>query len=182
MARTAIDILDRFLHQRTLWFACLVVAFAVSAIATFGRPYARPATLWFPARNGTGSVSEIRYMRDPHDGSLPEALLSEELLLGPANSGAKPIAVPSTDLRLVLRSSNALYVDVSAQILFGKQMKGGVYLDPPLEPRMALSYLERALRWNFPRKRLVLTVEGRQPDERTQEEQPPSGAETVKKE
>jgi len=175
----AVGLFEGFLRPRVLWFACLGISLMVSAGAVLARPFARPATLWFPSLETGRLLPEVRYIRGSDTGELPEALVARELLLGPARTDSGPIAMPGTDLRLAHRSANALYVDVSAGMLFGRLGKDGVYRAPPVEPATALESLRRTMSWNFPRRQLVLTVEGREPHA---PDPAPETAETVKKE
>jgi len=62
-----------------------------------------------------------------------------------------------------IRSKKTLYVDVSNDILFGRLMASGVHEVPVAQPKVVLDYIERALRWNFPFYRIVLTVDGQEP-------------------
>lgn len=163
IAGKSVAAMERLLHPKTLWFLLLGVAFAASAIATFARPFSRPATLFFPAQDGKGLVAELRYILPSRSGALPEELLVEELILGPSRIDARPVSVPGADIRLVKRGANTLYVDLSAQILFGKQRRDGLHLPPPLEPVLALACVRRTVSWNFPAKQLMLTVEGAEP-------------------
>lgn len=160
----AIRAVENVLHPRVLWLAALGVALLVSLVSSLVQLPGRPATLWFPAHKGSGSIAELRYLRRSPSGRSPEAQLVEELILGPMSSRSLPISVPNARADLVKRGRAALYVDLSTDILFGRETAAGVYEPPVLDPARALAYVRKSIGWNFPHKPLVLTIGGREPE------------------
>lgn len=167
LASGALNAVESALHPRILWPAALSMAFVISLVSSLMSAPGRPATLWFPAHTGDGSVSELRFLKRSPSGALAEALVAEELILGPMNVKALPLSVPSVGVNLVKRGRNALYVDLSLDLLFGRTASDGVSEAPPVEPARALALIRKTMGWNFPRRPLVLTVGGLEPETAT---------------
>jgi len=157
------------LKPRYFWLGALALALVASsaAVAVASQPPRRAATLWFPDARGSDPAdarSELRYVAVKKDAAEQAAELVEELLLGPMDAMARPIAVPQVRVESVIVSGKTVYVDLSADLCFGKPAADGSYAAPPVEPRVALGYIERALRWNFRFRDVRMTVQGLEPD------------------
>ncbi len=158
--------LDLALRPRFLWPGLLAIAFLASAGVSLALPFRRAVVVWFPesrAAPALRSRAELRHVPFTRDVAALAAGLMEEQLLGPLDASSRPVAVPDTRLVSSLRSGKTLYVDISDSIFFGRPSADGVYAPPALEPRVALGFIERSLRWNFPFYRIVLTVDGQEP-------------------
>jgi len=160
-ARAALNIA---LRPRIFWPGLLIAAFIVSAAVSFSFPSRRATVLWFPeATSEGGARAELRYIRSDRDAARTAASIVEEMLLGPLVPTSRPISVPSARLISSIRSDKTLYVDVSSDILFGRLKSADVYDSPPLQPRAALAFIDRTLRWNLPLYKIVITVGGNEP-------------------
>lgn len=165
--------LNVVLRPRILWTGLLAIVFLTSAVASLSVPRKSAVVLWFPDSRSDGGAdarSEIRYVAYSRDVASQAASVVEEALLGPLDASSRPLCVPTATLRSVIRSKKTLYVDISGSVLFGRASASGIFEAPPLEPRVALSYIERALRYNFAFYSIVLTVDGLEPSWRPQEE------------
>lgn len=163
--------LNVVLKPRILWSGLVAIVFLTSAIASMTVPRKSAVVVWFPdSRSEAKARSEIRYIKFSRDVALQAALVVEELLLGPLDASSRPLCVPTATVRSVIRSKKTLYVDISGSVLFGRASASGIFEAPPLEPRVALGYIERALRYNFGFYSIVLTVDGLEPAWRPQEE------------
>jgi len=160
------NVLNIALKPKNLWPGLLVIVLLASAGASLALPFRRAVVVWFPdSRSAQGSVSraELRYVRLGGDAAAQAGLVVEELLLGPLQATSRPISVPTARVVSSIKSRKTLYVDVSSEMLFGKSNPAGVYSAPPLQPQVALGFIERSLRWNFPFFRIVLTIGGLEP-------------------
>ncbi|PKL08633.1 MAG: hypothetical protein CVV51_07960 [Spirochaetae bacterium HGW-Spirochaetae-7] len=173
--KATISIVNIMLRPRFLWPGLLVIVFLVSAGTSLTLPYRRPSVIWFPSSRsvqGSRSNAELRYVPVGHGTAEEAAAIVEELLLGPLGASSRPMSVPYANIRSVIRSDRKLYVDVSSEILFGRLTAAGIVETPPLPPRIALSYIERTLRWNFPFFTAIITVDGLEPVWNTPEKAP----------
>ena len=164
--KSTTTIADTMLKPRFLWPGLLVLVFLVSAGASLALPRRRPSVIWFPdsrSVDGSRSNAELRYVPFGHGVADEASSIVEELLLGPLDASSRPVSVPDANIRSVIRSGKKLYVDVSSDILFGRVTAAGVVEAPPLSPRSAIEYLERALHWNFPFMTTIITVDGLEP-------------------
>lgn len=164
VARQAMNVA---LKPRYFWLGALALALGASAIAGALSPPRQAAVLWFPdAREAdpTEARSELRYIGARKGVAEQAAELVEELLLGPMDAKARPIAVPQVRVESAIVSNRTIYLDISADLFFGKPAGDGIYASPPVEPRVALEYIDRALRWNFRFYDVRLTVEGLEPE------------------
>lgn len=154
---------DTLLKPRVLWLTLIALALFTTLVALFIQPPIKPASLWFPRARAEGVGTELRYLpiRSSVEASARE--LVEELILGPMSQDFLPIAYPSSAVRLVLARGRDLYVDLSADILFGRLLSNGVYSEALLAPEEVLTLLEKTLSWNFSAWKLFLTVEGKEP-------------------
>ncbi len=164
--KATIAIVNTMLKPRFLWPGLLALVFLVSAGTSLALPRRRPSVIWFPRSrtvDGSRSNAELRYVPFGHGVADEASSIVEELLLGPLDASSRPVSVPDANLRSVIRSGKKLYVDISSDILFGRKTASGVMEAPPLSPRTALDYIERALRWNFPFMTTIITVDGLEP-------------------
>ncbi|PKL26473.1 MAG: hypothetical protein CVV47_00645 [Spirochaetae bacterium HGW-Spirochaetae-3] len=160
------------LQPRILWSAILSVVFLTSAISLMTVHRQSAVVVWFPDSRSEGRAKarpEIRYVRYSRDVASQASAVVEEILLGPLDASSRPICVPTATVRSVIRSKKTLYVDIAGSMLFGRVSASGIYEAPPLEPRVALGYIERALRYNFSFFSIVLTVDGLEPAWRPRE-------------
>ena len=169
-ARTMIEAitraLDVALKPKNLWPGMFLVVFLASAGASLTLPFRRAAVIWFPDARSAAEVrprAELRYIPAGRDAAGQAAAVVEEILLGPVNASSRPVSVPGARLVSSIKSGKTLYLDISTDLLFGRQSAAGVHGAPVLEPRAALGFIERSLRWNFPFFRIVLTVGGQEP-------------------
>lgn len=164
--KSTIAVINIMLKPRFLWPGLLVLVFLVSAGASLTLPRRRVSVLWFPdfrSVEDSRSNAELRYVPAGHGVAEEASSIVEELLLGPLDTSSRPVSVSDANIRSVIRSGKKLYVDVSSDILFGRMTAAGVVEAPPLSPRAALGYIERALRWNFPFLTTIITVDGLEP-------------------
>ena len=142
----------------------LAMAFAWSALACLSRPAVSPSTLWFPVVHGEGTVAELRYLPAGEPVAKAAARLLDEALLGPLDARGTLLAVPGSDVRSTILKGNVLYLDLSDDVLFGREAPGGRRMAPPVDPERLVSLLSKTLAWNFPGKRIVLTINGFEPE------------------
>lgn len=154
---------DTLVKPKLLWLILIGLALLVAFIATVSSPAIKPASLWFPRARADGIGAELRYL--PLRPSVEAAArdLVEELILGPMSQDFLPIAYPSSEVRLVLARGRNLYVDLSADLLFGRLLSSGVYSEAFLAPKEALMLIEKTLSWNFSSWKLFLTIDGKEP-------------------
>lgn len=163
---TSIHVLNTALKPRNLWPGLFGVALLFSAIVSLSVPFRRAAVLWFPdsrSADGTRARSELRYLYGRSDKAAEVADLVNEMFLGPMNPKSAAIAVPESRVRAALGAGRTLYVDLDDTFLFGRPNESGIYVEPTLQPRLALDYIARTLRWNYPSMKVVLTVDGLEP-------------------
>lgn len=166
MIKHSVAALEVALKPRYFWTALLLIAFGLSAFASFSLPDRRAVVLWFPAArsiDGSRARSELRYIPAGLEVAEEAGAIVEEALLGPMGASARPIAVPDANVLSSAGSSDTLYIDVSSDVLFGRIGPKGVYEAPPLAPRLVMDYIRKSLAWNFPFKRIVLTIDGLEP-------------------
>lgn len=166
--RTALSIVDRRLHAilqpRVLWLALLGLAFLASATLVATRPWRSSVTLWFPGSRGDEDRARPELRRVPRRGDDSDfaRTVAEELLLGPADSLSRPLAPARSSVRTAIASGKTVYVDLSADVLFGRPDSDGVYGLPLVEPRRALTLIRDTIAWNMPGYRVVVTVAGQE--------------------
>jgi hypothetical protein len=166
MVDASVRALDIALKPKNLWPGLFLVVLLASAGASLTLPYRRAVVVWFPdarASSEPRSRAELRYVPAGADKAGQAAAVVEEMLLGPLSASSRPISVPNARLVSSIRSGKTLYVDISSDILFGRPSASGAYGAPVLEPGVAIGYIERSLRWNFPFFRIVVTVGGQEP-------------------
>jgi hypothetical protein len=153
---------DTLLRPRILWLVLIGLVVLTTLAATVSRPAIKPVSIWFPRARADGLGSELRYLpvRSSVEASVRE--LVEEQLLGPMSQDFLPIAYPSSAVRSVLVRGRTMYVDLGADILFGRLLSSGVYSEALLPPKDALALLEKTLSWNFSSWKLFLTIEGKE--------------------
>ncbi|HAE23472.1 MAG TPA: hypothetical protein DCG47_14310 [Spirochaetaceae bacterium] len=154
---------DTILKPKVLWLTLIALVLLTTLIALVYQPAIKPASLWFPKARAEGVGTELRYLpvRSSVEASARE--LVEELLLGPMSQDFLPIAYPSSAVRMVLVRGRNLYVDLSADILFGRLLSSGVYSEALVAPKEVLTLFEKTLSWNFSAWKLFLTIEGKEP-------------------
>lgn len=155
--------MDTFLHPKILWLSLIAIMACASAIATFSSYPIRPVTIWFPGARGKGAVAELRYLRAQNNPESAARALVEEIILGPMREDLSPMTDPSADILLVMARNRSLFVDLSADVLFGKRMASGLMALASVATDRLLSLVERTLSWNFPGRRLTLSIEGHTP-------------------
>jgi len=164
---TVVAVLDFSFKPRNFWTGLLVICFLASAIASLSLSDRRAVVLWFPdARTADGSRSraELRYVSHDRESARMATSIVEELLLGPFLATSRAICVPDANLRSVIRSGKILYVDISSDILFGRSDSDGIHENPPVQPRVAVEYIQKTLGWNFPLLTIILMVDGLEPN------------------
>lgn len=161
------SILDRILHPRVFWIVLLGVS-AVPAVYSVFLQDARPATLWFPGIHGLEAakqkpVAELRFVNT--EGKLPEdaVRMLDELFLGTLNAKHESLTIPGSYVQAALFRKNVLYIDLSTDILFGRPMSNGMYKAPQFQPATILDLAGKTLAWNFPGRRIVITIGGYEP-------------------
>ena len=95
-----------------------------TAVAVASQPPRRAATLWFPDARGSDPAdarSELRYVAVKKDAAEQAAELVEELLLGPMDAMARPIAVPQVRVRIT--SYNVCYTKLLRTWLWGETIR-----------------------------------------------------------
>lgn len=166
MVTNSIHILNTALKPRNLWPGLFGVALIFSAIVSLSVPLRRAAVLWFPdsrSADGTKARSELRYLYGRSDKATEVGDLVNEMFLGPMNPKSAAIAVPESRVRTALGAGRTLYVDLDDTFLFGRPDESGIHAEPRLQPRLALDYIARTLRWNYPSMKVILTVDGLEP-------------------
>ena len=156
--------LDRVLHPRIFWVLLLIAASVPAFLSVFYQ-YTRPATLWFTGLHGRDDawrepVSELRFVAADGDITANAIRILEELFLGPIDAKFESLTIPGNYVQAALLRKNVLYIDLSTDILFGRELSSGVYQAPPFQPSTVLALAGKTLAWNFPGKRIVLTVGG----------------------
>ncbi len=166
--RTALSTVDRRLHvilqPRVLWLALLCVSFLASATLAVARPWRSSVTLWFPGSRGNEDRPRPELRRVPRrgDASAFARTVAEELLLGPIDALSRPLAPASASVRTAIASNKHVYVDLSADVLFGRPDSDGVYGMPLVAPRQALTLIRDTIAWNMPGYRVTVTVAGQE--------------------
>lgn len=155
------------LRPRYFWLGALALALASSVVAVALLPSKQAAVLWFPDAREADPMdarSELRYIGSGKGVAEQAAEIVEELLLGPMDARSRPIAVPDVRVESSVVSKKTIYVDISADLFFGKASADGTFAAPPVEPRVAIAYIDRTLRWNFRFHDVRLTVQGLEPE------------------
>jgi hypothetical protein len=145
----------------------LVMAMAPAIYSVFDQD-ARPATLWFPGIHGLEAarqepVAELRFISSDGDVSADAVRILDELFLGSLNAKHESLTIPGHYVQAALFRKNILYIDLSTDILFGRLMSSGIYKAPQFQPTTVLALAARTLAWNFPGKRIVITIGGYEP-------------------
>ncbi|MFH2113762.1 MAG: hypothetical protein ABIJ86_04560 [Spirochaetota bacterium] len=164
--------IDRILHPRIFWILLLTVA-SVPAFRSVLHQDNWPATLWFPGIRGMEKaiqmpVAELRYVSAEGDILDDAVRILDELFLGSLNAKHESLTIPGSYVQAALFRKNILYIDLSTDILFGRQLSSGIYKAPQFQPAIVLALVSKTLAWNFPGKRIVLTVGGYEPSWGTQ--------------
>jgi len=159
--------IDQILHPRVFWIFLLVVA-SVPAFHSILKQDTRPATLWFPGIHGMEEssqqlVSELRFVPAYGDVLSDAVRILDELFLGSLNAKHESLTIPGSYVQAALFRKNVLYMDLSTDILFGRQLASGIYKAPQFQPATVLALAGKTLAWNFPGKRIVITVGGYEP-------------------
>ena len=159
--------LDRILHPRVFWILLLAVSVVPGVYSVFDK-HARPATLWFPGIHGLeGSkqeaVAELRFINAQGDVAANAVRILDELFLGALDANHESLTIPGSYVQAALFRKNILYIDLSTNIFFGRLMSSGVYRAPQFAPATVLALARRTLAWNFPGKRIVITIGGYEP-------------------
>jgi hypothetical protein len=159
--------IDRILHPRVFWLL-LLVATSIPAFISIVYQDARPATLWFPGLHGMEKssqkpVAELRFVRADGDVLADAVRILDELFLGSLDARNESLTIPGSYVQAALFRRNVLYIDLSTDILFGRQMASGIYKAPQFQPSTVLALAGKTLAWNFPGKRIVITVGGYEP-------------------
>ncbi len=159
--------IDRVLHPRVFWILLLAVAAMPALYSILGQDN-RPVTLWFPGIHGMEKssqepVAELRFV--PADGDIPAdaVRILDELFLGSLNAKHESLTIPGSYVQAALFRKNVLYIDLATDILFGRLLSSGIYKTPQYQPATVLALAHRTLAWNFPGKRIVITVGGYEP-------------------
>lgn len=166
LADASVKTMDFALKPRNLWPGLFLIVLLASAGASLALPFRRAVVVWFPEARASAEFRprpELRYVPASLDAPGQAAAVVEEMLLGPLDASSRPVSVPAARLVSSIRSGKTIYVDISSDMLFGKPSASGVYGAPVLEPGVAIGYIERSLRWNFPFFRIVVTVGGQEP-------------------
>jgi hypothetical protein len=128
----------------------------------------RPATLWFPGIHGVEAakqkpVAELRFVTA--EGGLPADAVRvlDELFLGSLYAKHESLTFPGSYVQASMFRKNVLYLDLSTDILFGRLMSSGIYMTPRFQPAVIIALARKTLAWNFPGKRIVLTIGGYEP-------------------
>lgn len=164
--RSALSTLDRRLHvilrPRILWLALLGFSFLASATLVAMRPNRSSVTLWFPGSRGDETSARPEHRRIPRagDASSFARAIAEEQLLGPTDALSRPLAPASASVRTAIAARKTVYVDLSADVLFGRPDSDGVYGLPLVAPKEALALIRRTIGWNMPGYRVVVTIAG----------------------
>jgi hypothetical protein len=159
--------IDRVLHPRVFWILLLIAA-ALPAILSIAQQDTRPATLWFPGLHGREKstqkpVAELRFVLSDGDVMSDAVRILDELFLGTLDSNHESLTMPGSYVQAALFRKNVLYIDLSTDILFGRQLATGVFKAPQFQPATVLALAAKSLAWNFPGKRIVITVGGYEP-------------------
>lgn len=159
--------IDRILHPRVFWIL-LLVATSVPAFYSVCKQDTRPATLWFPGIHGMEEstqepVAELRFVSANGDVLADAVRILDELFLGSLDAKHESLTIPGNYVQAALFRKNVLYIDLSTDILFGRQLASGVYKAPQFQPATVLALAGKTLAWNFPGKRIVITVGGYEP-------------------
>jgi hypothetical protein len=159
--------IDGILHPRVFWLLILAVA-SMPALYSILIQNSRPATLWFPGIHGMAEasqepVAELRFV--PADGDVLDnaVRILDELFLGSLSARHESLTIPGRYVQAALFRKNVLYIDLSTDIFFGRQLSTGVFKNPQYQPATVLALARRTLAWNFPGKRIVITVGGYEP-------------------
>lgn len=128
----------------------------------------RPATLWFPGIHGLEAakqeaVPELRFVTADGDVAANAVRILDELFLGALNAKHESLTIPGSYVQAALFRKNILYIDLSTDIFFGRLMSSGVYRAPQFQPATVLALAGKTLAWNFPGKRIVITIGGYEP-------------------
>lgn len=152
------------LRPRTLWLALLCLSFLTSASLVAFRPWRSTVTLWFPGSrfDADGARAEPRRIPRSRDASVFARAIAEELLLGPTDSLARPLAPASSSVRTVIAAKKTVYIDLSDDVLFGRPDSAGVYGKPIADPKESLAMIRRTIAWNMPGYRVVVAVAGQE--------------------
>jgi hypothetical protein len=150
---------------RVFWPGLLFFAMLVPIVGTFLTPPLRPATLWFPSIHGTsrgqsGPVAELRLLPlDRHVVADANRIL-DELFLGPVNARHESLTMPGSYIDRLFLRRNTLYVDLQGDVFFGPASSQGVAAASYFNPAQIISIVRQTMAWNFPGKRIVLTIDG----------------------
>lgn len=161
------SVIDRILYPKVFWILLLAVS-AVPAVYSVFLQDTRPATLWFPGIHGLeaarkGPVAELRFVTADGDIPADAVRILDELFLGSLNAKHESLSIPGSYVQAALFRKNILYIDLSTDILFGRLMSSNIYMAPPFQPTTVLDLAGKTLAWNFPGKRIVITIGGYEP-------------------
>jgi hypothetical protein len=146
------------------WILLLAVALLPAVYSVFLQD-TRPATLWFPGIHGLEpskqtAVAELRFVTSDGDVASDAVRILDELFLGSLNAKYESLTIPGSYVQAALFRKNVLYIDLSTDIFFGRLMSSGIYRAPHFQPATVLALAGKTLAWNFPGKRIVLTIGG----------------------
>lgn len=161
--------LDAFLLPKILWPSLLAVLLVIALVTVLAGGLGRPATLWFPKARGQGVGAELRYLPVRGDVELGVRDLVDELVLGPMDEDHAPLCEPGSDVSAVLARGKTLYVDLSSDVLFGRKASTGIWSEGQAEPALILELVRKTVSWNYPGRKLVLTIGGKEALTRTAE-------------
>jgi len=159
--------IDRILHPRVFWILLLVLSLVPAVYSVFQQE-TRPATLWFPGIHGLDAakqeaIAELRFIQAEGDVQSDAVRILDELFLGALNAKHESLTIPGSYVQAALFRKNVLYIDLSTEIFFGRLMSSGITRAPQFQPATVLALAGRTLAWNFPGKRIVITIGGYEP-------------------
>lgn len=109
------------------------------------------------------AVAELRFVTNSGDIQVDATRILDELFLGSLNAKHESLTIPGSYVDAALFRQNILYVDLSTDMLFGRLMSTGIYKIPQYQPATVVALAGRTLAWNFPGKRIVITIGGYEP-------------------
>lgn len=159
--------IDKVLHPKVFWVLLLVVSMLPAVYSALAQK-TRAVTLWFPGIHGLEParqepVAELRFIKSDGDIAPDAVRILDELFLGSLNAKFESLTIPGSYVDSVLYRKNVLYIDLSTDILFGRLMSSGISRAPQFQPETVLALAARTLAWNFPGRRIVLTIGGFEP-------------------
>ncbi len=159
------NFVEKNLHPKRFWLLLLALCFVISSLFWAFSPPVRACTLFFKEAKTHKLVPTLRFIaRQKNQEAEIESIL-EELFLGPTDAWLLPLSVPQAGVNTVIRSGKTFYVDISADVLFGKKLGEEIYGEPILPFGELLEILQKVLHKNYPSSSFIVTINGMQIDE-----------------